>query len=115
MSAGIASILYPVTDLARAKAVYTTLFGVQPHVDSSYYVGFQVNGQEIGLVPNGQRQGLTGPTPYVQVDDINQRLEQLVAAGATVQQQPRDVGGGRLVALASDADGNALGLIQDPH
>lgn len=115
MSTSIGTILYPVTDLARATAVYRTLLGVEPHVDSSYYVGFQVGGQEIGLVPNGQHQGLTGPTPYAHVDDINQRLEQLVAAGATVQQEPRDVGGGRLVALARDADGNAVRLIQDPR
>jgi hypothetical protein len=48
------------------------------------------------------------------VDDINQAGDQLVAAGATVQQQPRNVGGGKLVASVKDADGNVTGLMQNP-
>jgi len=38
----------------------------------------------------------------------------VTAAGATVKELPRDVGGGRLVATVSDPDGNVLGLLQDP-
>ena len=113
MASGLGSILYPVKDVAHAKALYSTLLGMEPHSDAPYYVGFRVGDLEIGLVPNGHDQGMTGPVGYFAVDDINQRLEQLVAAGATVQQQPRNVGGGRLVALVKDADGNDVGLIQD--
>jgi predicted enzyme related to lactoylglutathione lyase len=57
---------------------------------------------------------MTAPLPYWLVDDINKALEQLVAAGATVQQQPRDVGAGKLVASVRDADGNVTGLMQNP-
>jgi predicted enzyme related to lactoylglutathione lyase len=57
---------------------------------------------------------MTAPLPYWLVDDINKAIEQLVAAGATVQQQPREVGGGKLVASVKDADGNVTGLMQNP-
>ena len=36
-----------------------------------------------------------------------------IAAGATVKDPVRDVGGGRLVATVTDPDGNVLGLLQD--
>ena len=30
-------------------------------MDQPYYVGYNVAGQDIGLDPNGHRQGMTGP------------------------------------------------------
>ncbi len=114
MNQGIGTILYPVKDVDAAKAVFTRLFGVDPHVDSPYYIGFQVDDKEIGLVPNGEQQGLTGPTVYYAVDDIAGTIQTLQGAGAEMRQEPRDVGGGRLVAVVTDADGNAIGLLQDP-
>jgi predicted enzyme related to lactoylglutathione lyase len=62
--------------------------------------------------PNGHHQGLTGPVGYLPVADIEQRLKELADAGATVQQPPRDVGGGKLIATVRDADGNVTGLMQ---
>jgi predicted enzyme related to lactoylglutathione lyase len=107
------TLVYPVTDPAVAKAVLTTLLGREPHTDQPYYVGWNVDGQEIALDPNGHRKGLTGPVPYWPVDDIAGRLASLVAVGATVVQEPTDVGGGRHVAVLADADGNHVGLLQD--
>jgi len=40
-------------------------------------------------------------------------LAEVTAAGASVKEPARDVGGGRLVATVSDPDGNVLGLLQD--
>ena len=110
---GIKTVLHPVSDLAAAKAVYTALLGIPPQHDSSYYVGYDVEGQHIGLVPNGEQQGMTSPVAYWQVPDIEAKLAEVTAAGATVKEPPRDVGGGRLVASFTDSDGNVLGLIQD--
>jgi hypothetical protein len=67
---GIKTVLHPVSDLARARAVYAALLGVQPQADSSYYVGFEAEGQHIGLVPNGGPQGMTSPVAYWHVPDI---------------------------------------------
>jgi predicted enzyme related to lactoylglutathione lyase len=110
---GIKTVLHPVTDLDAAKAVYTALLGVQPTSDAPYYVGYEVEGQQIGLVPGGGQQGMTGPVAYWHVPDIEAKLAEVTAAGAKVNAAPRDVGGGRLVATITDPDGNVLGLLQD--
>ncbi|WP_327120533.1 glyoxalase [Nocardia sp. NBC_01730] len=110
---GIKTVLHPVTDLAAAKAVYAALLGVPPRTDSPYYVGFEAEGQHIGLVPDGGPQKMTAPVAYWHVPDIEAKLAELVAAGAAVKELAHDVGGGRLVATVTDTDGNILGLIQD--
>ena len=111
---GIKTVLHPVSDLAKATAVYTALLGVAPMADSDYYVGFEAEGQQIGLVPGAAAQGMTSPVAYWHVADIEAKLAEVTAAGATVKESPRNVGGGRLVASFTDPDGNVLGLIQDP-
>ena len=111
---GIKIVLHPVSDLAAAKAVYTALLGMPPQRDSPYYVGFEAAGQQIGLVPNGGPQSMTSPVAYWHVADIEAKLAEVTAAGATVKEPARDVGGGRLVATFTDLDGNVLGLFQDP-
>jgi len=110
---GIKTVLHPVSDLAAAKAVYAALLGVEPQSDTPYYVGFEAQGQQIGLVPNGGPQGMTSPVDYWHVPDIEAKLAEVTAAGATVKDPANDVGGGRLVATFTDPDGNVLGLIQD--
>ena len=110
---GIKTVLHPVSDLEAAKAVYTALLGVAPQADSSYYVGYDAEGQHIGLVPGGGPQGMTSPVAYWHVTDIEAKLAEVTAAGAKVKDAPRDVGGGRLVATFTDPDGNVLGLLQD--
>jgi len=86
---GIKVVLHPVSDLERAKPLYTALLGVGP-------------------------QGMTSPVTFWEVSDIEAKLAELTAAGATVKEAAHDVGGGRLVATVTDADGNDLGLLQDP-
>jgi predicted enzyme related to lactoylglutathione lyase len=110
---GVKTVLHPVSDLAKAKAVYSALLGVPPQTDGDYYVGFEAAGQQIGLVPGGGPQGMSSPVAYWHVPDIEAKLAEVTAAGAAVEQSPRDVGGGRLVATITDPDGNVLGLIQD--
>jgi predicted enzyme related to lactoylglutathione lyase len=110
---GIKIVLHPVTDLAAAKAMYTALLGAPPQHDAEYYVGYEAEGQHIGLVPGGAAQGMSSPVAYWQVQDIEAKLAEVTAAGATVKESPRDVGGGRLVATFTDPDRNVLGVMQD--
>ena len=110
---GIRTVLHPVSDLEAAKAVYAALLGVAPQTDGSYYVGFEAEGQQIGLVPGGGPQAMTSPVAYWHVADIEAKLAEVTAAGATVHEAAHDVGGGRLVATVTDPDGNVLGLLQD--
>ena len=110
---GLKTVLHPVSDLAKAKPVYAALLGVSPSADADYYVGFDAAGQHIGLVPGGGPQGMTSPVAYWHVPDIEAKLAEVTAAGATVKEPAHEVGGGRLVAAFTDSDGNVLGLIQD--
>src|SRR5215212_70030 len=110
---GIRTVLHPVSDLTAAKAVYSALLGVAPQTDESYYVGYEVAGQQIGLVPGGGAQGMTGPVAYWHVPDIEAKLAEVTTAGAAVKEPAHDVGGGRLVATVTDRDSNVLGLLQD--
>jgi predicted enzyme related to lactoylglutathione lyase len=110
---GIKTVLHPVSDLATAKKVYAALLGIAPQHDALFYVGFDVEGQHIGLVPGGGPQGMTSPVAYWHVPDIEAKLAEVTAAGATVKEPAHDVGGGRLVATVTDPDGNVLGLLQD--
>jgi predicted enzyme related to lactoylglutathione lyase len=113
MNEGMKTVLFPVSDIAKAKAVFRVLMG-EPANDAPYYVGYDVDGLQIGLVPNGHSQGMPSTVCFWHVDDIESRLQQLVDAGAEPLQPIRDVGGGRRTASVKDADGNAIGLIQDP-
>ncbi|MFD3924912.1 VOC family protein [Streptomyces sp. NPDC058614] len=113
MTAGLKTVIYPVKDIAKAKALFSALLQVDPYVDEAYYVGFKDAGQDIGLDPNGHAKGMTGPVPYWHVADIKGTLAGLLEAGAESLQDVQDVGGGRLIASVKDADGNLIGLLKD--
>ena len=111
MSQGIRTVIYPVKDIAQAKTRFSMLLGVEPYADAPYYVGFRVGDQEIGLDPNGHKQGMTA---YWHVDDIKESLQLLLDDGAESLQEVKDVGGGKMTACVKDTDGNNIGLIQSP-
>lgn len=114
MNKGAMTLLYPVSNLESAKALFTALLGTEPMADAPYYVGYQVAGQQIGLDPNGAARGMTGATPFWEVDDISATVAALTDAGATIVEPAHDVGGGKLVAMLSDVDENMIGLSQTP-
>lgn len=115
MNKGVSVVLYPVSDLASAKALFTRLLGVDPMADAPFYVGFEVAGQQIGLVQGGGQQGMTGATPFWEVDDIREAVAGLTTAGAKIIEDVHEVAGGLLVASLTDADGNMIGLRQTPQ
>jgi predicted enzyme related to lactoylglutathione lyase len=112
MTKGIQTIIYPVKDLAKAKALYGALFGVTPYIDQAYYVAFNAAGQDVGLDPGGHHAGISGAVVYWHVGDVRASLKALVEAGAELQQEVKDVGGGRLTARVKDLAGNVIGLTQ---
>lgn len=113
-TSGLQTVVVPVRDLAGATALYRALLGAEPTTESPYYVGFRVGGQELGLDPHGHAAGLAAPVAYWHVDDFAATVAAVVAAGGEVVQEARDVGGGRLVGTVRDADGNVVGVLQDP-
>ena len=112
MASGLKTIIYPVSNLESAKVLYGELFGAAPYIDQPYYAAFNAGGQDVGLDPNGHGKGMNGPIAYWHVSDIHASLAKLAGAGAVVQQEPTDVGGGNLIATVADSDGNVTGLIQ---
>ena len=112
---GLATVIYPVTDLDRAKAWYANAFGQQPYFDQPYYVGFEIAGYELGLVPDEGRPGADGGVAYWRVDEISAAVAQFTGAGATVVSEAKDVGDGIKVATVADPFGNSIGLIENPH
>lgn len=113
MIKGLRTAIYPTPDLAAAKAWYTKVFGVAPYFDQPFYVGFNIGGFELGLLPDGVP-GKTGTQVYWGVDDIEADVARIVALGASVHSTVQDVGEGIRTAELADPFGNVLGLIQNP-
>ena len=110
MNKGVKTIIYPVKDIAQATTLFRKFLGVEPYADQPYYVGFKVNDQDIGLVPNSPEAGMTA---FYHVDDIKNSLQILLDAGAAIIQDIKNVGGGRLIASVKDKDSNIIGLVQN--
>ena len=62
MILGLRTAIYPVADLDAAKRWYSQVLGQTPYFDQPFYVGFEVGGFELGLLPDGQP-GTAGPQP----------------------------------------------------
>jgi len=116
MLKGLRTALYPAPDLARAKAWYTEAFGVAPYFDEPFYVGFNIGGFELGLVPDAPLSKPAGGVVALWgVDDVGAECARFHALGATVHEEPREVGGGITVASVLDPFGNIIGLICNPQ
>lgn len=116
MIQGLRTVLYPAPDLARAKAWFAAGFGVQPYFDEPFYVGFNIGGFELGLVPDAPvARPPGGVVAYWGVADVAAACARFLEQGATLHEAPRDVGGGITVAAIVDPFGNLIGLIHNPH
>ncbi len=117
---GLRTVTFHVPDLSRAREWYAGTLGVTPYFDEPFYVGFDIGGYELGLVPNADLStgaGLRdagGVTAYWGVDDVKAELARLVEHGAILHEEPTDVGGGIRVAAVRDPFGNVLGIIENP-
>jgi predicted enzyme related to lactoylglutathione lyase len=114
MILGLRSTIYPVADLDGAKRWYGEMLGQEPYFDQPFYVGFEVGGFELGLLPAGEA-GTVGPRPLWGVADIGAAFARLIALGATEIEPVTEVGEGIKVAAVRDPFGNRFGLIQNPQ
>lgn len=114
MLLGLRAAIYPVGDLAKAKAWYAQVVGSQPYFDQPFYAGFSVGGYELGLVPDGTP-GIAGPQPLWGVASAEQAFQRLLSLGATTLEPVTDVGEGIKVAAVTDPFGNRFGIIENPH
>lgn len=114
MIKGLRTTIYKVSDLDRAKAWYSQAFGMAPYFDEPFYVGFNVGGFELGLDPDtSATNGPGGVLTYWGVDDVEATYAHLIALVARKHEEPREVGGGIMVATVLDPFDNIIGLIVD--
>lgn len=114
MILGLRTVAYHVTDLAKAKEWYTQVVGYGPYFDQPFYVGYEVGGFELGLVPDG-KPGPGGTVAYWAVPNAAEALARLQSLGATVREPLQDVGENIKVAAIADPFGNTLGIIENPN
>ena len=108
------SCIFQVNDLALAKAFYSQALGKEPYFDELYYVGFDVDGQELGLDPDVSKRGPGGggSISYWRVADINATWQHLTTIGGTSVELPHAVGVDLQTSIVADPFGNYIGLIQ---
>jgi lactoylglutathione lyase len=69
---GLRTTAYNVTDLEKAKSWYTEAFDTAPYFYEPFYVGFNIGGYELGLLPiEGKNENKAGGVyTYWGVNDI---------------------------------------------
>lgn len=114
---GLRTAIYRVADLDAAKAWYTEVIGQPPYFDQPFYVGFDVGGYELGLLPDEARseKGIGGNLAYWGVEDAAAAYDHLLKHGATEHEPVEDVGDGIKVGTVVDPFGNTFGVIENPH
>ncbi len=114
---GLRTVGYAVNELEKARDWYTDVLGFPPYFDEPFYVGFNVGGYELGLMPaEGVNQpGGRGVLAYWGVENAEAAFELLKSKGATEREPVAEVGGGIKVATVIDPFGNVLGVIENPH
>jgi predicted enzyme related to lactoylglutathione lyase len=110
---GLRTVIYPCPDLGAAKAWWTELLGKAPYFDEPFYVGFEVAGYELGLLPDAEP--ADGALTYWGVDDVKAAVDEAVARGATVHVPPADMGEGIVTATVTIPSGSVVGFIHNPH
>lgn len=109
---GLRTVIYPAPDLAAATAWWSGLLGFPPYFDQPFYVGFDVGGYELGLLPDADP--ADGALTYWGVDDVEAAVAIAVAAGASVHVPASEVGDGIVTATVRAPDGTVVGFIRNP-
>ena len=107
------TVIYHVDDLAAAKEWYIKATGIQPYIDQPFYVGFDINGSELGLDPSMENVSPGNHTEsYWAVESVKEAKEKFLSLGATLVQDVTNVGGPIHVAIVADPFGNHIGFIE---
>jgi hypothetical protein len=115
MVKGVGTVIYHVTDLARAKEWYARAFEQQPYFDQPFYVGFNIAGYELGLDPNTATvpPGRSGSVAYWRVDVSTCR--RAFRCGGARLKTCSGCRRGIKVATVTDPFGNADRVVENPH
>ncbi len=113
---GLRTASYKVGDLSKAKEWYTNVFGTKPYFDEPFYVGFNIGGYELGIMPEEKptTDKVESSVAYWGVEDIDKVYNHFIELGASIDQKPTNVGGELMIASVKDPWGNIIGLIYNP-
>jgi lactoylglutathione lyase len=113
---GLRTTVYQVNDLEKATIWYSKAFQEVPYFKESYYVGFNIEGFELGLQPTEEKftTPKTNVVAYWGVENIEQQYQRLLDFGAKGLGKPTNVGGEIVTATLVDPFGNVIGLIYNP-
>lgn len=115
---GLRTCIYRVDDIEKGKAWYTEVLGFGPYFDQPFYVGYNVAGYELGLIPNESGAAVPqngGVHTYWGVENVEKTFQRLLEMGAQPFESPHDVGDGIVVGMVEDPWGNLFGMIYNPH
>lgn len=113
---GLRTTIYKVLDLQSAKNWYTKAFKIEPYFEEPFYIGFNINGYELGLMPEVQSHGKPDNVmSYWGVANVEETYNHLLSCGAKVHEVPKSVGGDIVVASVRDPWYNVIGIIYNPH
>ena len=114
---GLRTASYKVGDLKKAKEWYTKAFGIEPYFDEPFYVGFNICGYELGLMPEEvpTTEKTESTVAYWGIEDVQETYQHFISLGATMDQEPTNVGGETEIASVRDPWSNIIGLIYNPE
>ena len=114
---GLRTTIYKVPDLQKAKSWYATAFNTKPYFDEPFYVGFNIEGYELGLLPDESNKNTESDNvlTYWGAEEIRTEYDRLLSLGAVEHEKPSDVGGDIMTATVRDPWGNVIGLIYNPN
>ncbi len=113
---GLRTTIYKVSDLDKAKKWYSEAFNTKPYFDEPFYVGFNIGGYELGLLPEEVSSDAKsdGVLSYWGVEKIDSTYQRLLDLGATEHEKPTNVGGEIVVASVKCPWHNSIGIIYNP-
>jgi len=112
---GLRTCIYRVPELEKAKQWYAKVFRTEAYFDEPFYVGFEIAGYELGLMPDQVKVSSDNVMTYWGVEDIDTEFARCLELGAAIHEEPNNVGGDIMVASIIDPWGNVIGLIYNPH
>jgi predicted enzyme related to lactoylglutathione lyase len=113
---GLRTAIYKINDIEAARDWYAKAFDASPYFDQAFYVGFNIDGYELGLQPaTSTAEKVESVAAYWATEDVQSTYDRLISIGAVANESPQDVGEGIIVATVKDPWNNVIGLICNPH
>lgn len=110
---GLRTVIYPAPNLTESKAYWVKFLGIEPYFDQPFYVGFEIGGYELGLLPDAQP--ADGSTTYWGVADVQHAMSEAISLGAEEHVPATEVGDGIITGTVKLPDGSLVGFIYNPH